>query len=206
MAIQYSQTPGRKHQQPRAWKENAHQRNGQIALRSGKPGRDDVDQPGRHQHADQAQYRDRQCQRRAHRARHLARLFLLAFGQQSRVDRDKGRRQHAFAEQVLQKIGNSKCGVEGVRGVRAQSEIMREHAQPHQSDQAAEQNTGGYQKREPACAFSFAGNQVAIIQRAPSRPRKCFAAASPGSVRKAWCSLWRTFSCAPCSHSCEHHK
>jgi len=105
MAIENSEAPRRKREQPGSWKKNSHQRNREFALGARKPRRDEIDQPRRHQHADQTQDRDRQCERRAHRAGHLARFFLAAFGQQTRVHRDERRRQYAFAEQVLQKIG-----------------------------------------------------------------------------------------------------
>ena len=88
-----------------------------------KPGSDGVDQVRRGQHAEQHQHRRGQRQNRGDRAGHAARFLLVALGQQARVDRNERRREHALAEQVLQKVGNAEGRVEGVGGIR-QSEIV----------------------------------------------------------------------------------
>ena len=163
MAVQNPQAPGGKHQQPGAGEKNPHQRNREVALGSGKPRRDEIDQPRRRQHAGQTQHRNRQRQCCRHRARHSARFFLLALGQQARVDGNERRRQHAFAEKILEKIRDAKRGVEGVGRIRAQSEIVREHAQPDQTHQAAEQNAGGHQKRESSRALALADRRVSQL-------------------------------------------
>ena len=47
----------------------------------------------------------------------LATCVVVALADQAGVDGDEGGRQYAFAEQVLEKIGNAERGGEGVGGV-----------------------------------------------------------------------------------------
>ena len=68
-------------------------------------------------------------------AGHAARFLLVPFGQQARIDRNEGSGEHAFAEQILQEIGNAKGRRESIGGVEL-AEVMREDALPHQPDDA----------------------------------------------------------------------
>ena len=117
-------------------------------------GRDDPDQVGGGQHAGQHQHRRRQRQDRAHRAGHAPRFFLVAFRQQARVHRDEGRGEHAFAEQVLQNIGDPEGRGKGIRRVR-EPEVMPKDALPHQPDHAAEQDAGRHEEGVPAGTFAL---------------------------------------------------
>ena len=100
--------------------------------------------PGKH--------RNGQRQRSSHRAGHFARFFLFALGQQARIHRYERGRQHAFAKKVLQEIRNSKGCVEGIRGIRTQPEIMREHSQPDQPNQAASKMPAATRMRAYPCS------------------------------------------------------
>ena len=154
VAIQNAQPPRGEHQQSGAGEENAHQPDGQFALGALEPGSDDPDQVRRQQDADQHDHRRGQRQDRAHRAGHAARLLLVALGQQARVHRNEGGREHAFAEQILQEIGDAKGRVEGV-GLIELAEVVREDALPHQAHDAADQNPRGDQKSVAAGALRF---------------------------------------------------
>ena len=125
-----------------------------------KTRRDGVDQPGSDQHAHQAQHRHNQSEQRAHRARYASSLFLIAFRQKPRVHGNEGSGEHPLAKHVLQEIRNSESGVEGVGGVRAQAEVVREHAQTRQADDPAEQNARCDLKRETPRALSPAASPL----------------------------------------------
>ena len=81
-------------------------------------GRDEVDQQGRGEDADSDQHGSEQRQDRKDGAGDAARFFLFLMRQQTGVDGDEGGRQHAFAEKVLQEIGDAERGAEGVGGRR----------------------------------------------------------------------------------------
>ena len=67
-----------------------------------------------------------------------------------RIDRDKERREHALAEEVLQEIGNAKRSAKCVCGIGV-AEVVRKDAIAHQFDQTAEQDTDGFEKRMRLC-------------------------------------------------------
>ena len=107
-----------------------------------------------------------------------------------RIHRDEGRRKHALAEEVLQKIGNAKRGAKCVRGIGV-AEVVRKDAIAHQPDQTAEQNTDSYEKRMRlcGCAAGWSGQNMII-------GAKIIGAREVGrfveKIRKAWgLSLWR---------------
>ena len=125
---------------------------GELALGAFKAGRDGVDQPRRGEHAREHEHGDDEREHRRHRARHAPRLFFLTAREKVGVDRNEGRREHAFAEEVLQEIGNAEGGVESVRRIRAQAEVVREDAQAHQAHETAEQDARRHQQGMPARA------------------------------------------------------
>ena len=64
-----------------------------------------------------------------------------------RIHRDERRRERAFAEQVLQEVGNAERGVERVGGVGAEAEVVREDALPDEAGQPRQQNAGRDEER-----------------------------------------------------------
>ena len=152
MAVENSETPGGEHQQSGAGKQDAHQPDGEFALGAFETRRDDPDQVRRQQDTDQHEHGRGERQDRAHRSGHAAGFLLVALGEQARVHRNEGRGEHAFAEQVLQEIRDAEGGVEGI-GLIELAEVVRKDALPHQSDDAADQNPRGYQKRVAAGAL-----------------------------------------------------
>jgi hypothetical protein len=112
-----------------------------------KARRDDVDQVGSGEYAKHHEYRNREREHRTDRPRQQVRTFLIAFAEQAAIDRDKGCGQDAFAEQILQNIGDAKAGLEGV-GRGGVAKVMRKDAFADQTGDPAEQDPRRYQTRE----------------------------------------------------------
>ena len=93
-----------------------------------KPGAMAIDQVRRRQHAQQHEHGDGERQDRAHRAGYASGFLLVLLRQQARIHRNEGRREHAFAEEILQEIGNPEGRVERVRGVRVSRSSARKRA------------------------------------------------------------------------------
>ena len=154
-----------------------------------KPGREAVDQPRRREDADQHEQTHRERQRRADRARHAARRGRVALGEQSRVHRDEGRREHALAEEVLQQVGNPERGLQRVGDVgvaevvgeararapgrRCGSRGCRARPAPR-SDPSRRATARGARDRDllSAHAARRAGSARARCGRRSSRPRR----------------------------------
>ena len=144
----------------------------------------------------------------ADRARDPRRLLVVLLGEQPRVDRDEGRRQHALAEEVLQEVRDAERRREGVGRV-GQSEVVREDALAHEPRDATEQDAGRDQRREPTTI-----PPSRRLSHAPRRPRY------PGTVPAArhhytvapWGhklarATWRTHAAMYASrgaHACMH--
>ncbi len=67
---------------------------------------------------------------------------LAAFGAEAGVDRNERCGENAFAQQILQHVGDAEGGAIGVGGQRG-SEIVGEEALADEATEAAEQNSGG---------------------------------------------------------------
>jgi len=153
MTIEDSQAPRGKNQQAGAGKENAHQPNRQFAFFTVKSGGDQVNQIGSGQDSEQHEDRGRQGQQRGDGAGGSPGLFVVIPREQSGVDRNERSGENSFAKHILQKIGNSECGAEGVCCVRV-AEVVREDAVADQACDAAEENTGCDQERVAlGCGF-----------------------------------------------------
>ena len=72
---------------------------------------------------------------------------LLAARKKIRIDRDEGSRQHTFAEEILQKVGDAEGGLEHVGGVGI-AEIVSEDAVADQAGNATQKDTRGHDKSE----------------------------------------------------------
>ena len=116
MAVEYPEAPRRQHEEADARRGDPDQVDGQLVAgpveagcqQGGKwPGEDD---PEQRQTA--GQYRHEPC----NGACDLPGLLVPSLTQQPGVDGDERRRQRALAQQVLEHIGNSQCGGEGVGG------------------------------------------------------------------------------------------
>ena len=89
------------------------------------------------------EYPDRYEQRREDRqdcedgAGNASRFFFVAIGKQPRVDRNKRGREDAFAEKILQRVGNPDRNAEDI-GISGEAEVAAEEALANQSREAAE--------------------------------------------------------------------
>ena len=80
----------------------------------------------------------------AHRRRlRPGRPLALAARDERGVDRDEGRRQRAFTEQVLQEVGDAERRVERIRGVGFEAEVVREDLKANEPREPAEKNARG---------------------------------------------------------------
>ena len=111
---------------------------------SGESRRQEVHQQRRARHA--GQHHDTQDEREPaqHGARDASGALVIFRAEPAGVDRDEGRRERAFAEQVLQQVGNAKGGRERVR-LRTEAEVVRERALTDQSRQAAQHDAARHE-------------------------------------------------------------
>ena len=116
MAVEHSQTPRRQHEETRSRKQDLHDADRQRADLALEPGRDEIDDPGRDEHADQHDASDDHAQQRHDDAGHATGQFLVFLRDQLRVNRDERSGQHAFSEEVLQKVRDLQSGFECTRG------------------------------------------------------------------------------------------
>ena len=138
MTVQDAEEPRRHHQQSRAGKEDAHDLNRQVALVALEARRDHVDQVRRDQHAERDQHRYAQRQNRADTPREHVGGFVVALAEQFSINRDERRGEDAFAEQVLQDVGDAEASLESVGGGRV-TEKVREDAVANEPGDPAEQ-------------------------------------------------------------------
>ena len=68
----------------------------------------------------------------------------FALGTQTRIDRDKRGREHAFAEEVLQEVGDTQRAAKSVSGERVAEEV-REDSVADQPGELAQQHASRYQ-------------------------------------------------------------
>ena len=80
-----------------------------------------------------------------HGAGDATRLLRPALAQQLRVHGDERRAERPFAEQILQHVGHAQAGAEHV-GVKAGAEVGGDDALANESDDAAEEDSGGDQE------------------------------------------------------------
>ena len=114
VTVQDAEAPGRQHQQAGAGKQNAHELNRQLALGAVESRRDQRRSTGRGEHADEHQQRRDKRKNREHGAGDPVGSSRSLPCEQRRVDGDERRRQHAFAEQILQEVRDAERGVERV--------------------------------------------------------------------------------------------
>ena len=144
MAVQNPETPCGEHQQCRAREENPHQGDGERAGRAAESWRKEIDQEWRTGYAGQHHNAQDQRQPRQHGARHASRALVVVRAEPARVHGNERRRQRAFAEKILQQVGNAEGGGERV-GLGAESEVMRKRALANQSRQAAQHDAARHE-------------------------------------------------------------
>ena len=127
-----------------------------LALLAGEAGRDDRDEPGREQHAGQHERRATTSASSAATAPATRRASASSpAGAQPGVDRDERGGEHAFAEQVLQEIGDPERRVERVGRVGG-AEVVREDSVANQPDEPAEEDARGHHHRRSGASGAAA--------------------------------------------------
>ena len=149
MAVENAEAPGGAHQQSGAWEQDAHQGDDQFRRCSDRrcsQAQSPIDEiRACRQYAEQDDHGRSQRQNRADGSGDAVGFLIVAFGEQAGVDGDEGGGEDAFAEEILQEVGDAEGGVEGV-GFVEQAEVGAEDALPHESHHAAEQDPGEHQK------------------------------------------------------------
>src|SRR6185437_893621 len=126
-----------------------------------EPGGDYVDQRRSRQHSGQYQRGGDQYQQRSYRAGDLVGFFFIRLRPQSCINGNERRGEHAFAEQVLQKVRDAKGGAESVGRIGV-PEIVGKDAVPQQSRNAAQEDAGSNQSRRASNAGSRCASPIAL--------------------------------------------
>jgi len=91
---------------------------------------------------------------------YTCRFFFVATGEQLRIDGDERSRERAFAEDILQKVWNSKRGAERAGGI-GRAQVMRKDSLSDNANDAADQNShSDQQRRAPGGFFGFTSGKV----------------------------------------------
>ena len=112
--VENGQTPGREHEQTHARKQDADQLDGEPEFFTSVEHAREAHDRRREGDAEQDDDRRDHDEQAQNGAGHAVGVLLLRLLQQPGVDGYQRRRQHAFAQQVLQKIRNAQRGVEGI--------------------------------------------------------------------------------------------
>ena len=110
MAVEHAEAPGGKDEQSSAGKDNPYEGDGEVALFTLEAGDEKADE---HRGAEDSKSNDDagyEGQQSKYGFGEFAGLALAAFGTEAGVDRNERRGEDAFAEQILQHIGNAKGG------------------------------------------------------------------------------------------------
>ena len=139
MAVEDAQAPRGHDQQAHAGEEDLHEADGELALVAVEAGGDNVDEVRGHQDADRDDGGDDQGQQRADGRGYAVASALIILAEQAGVDGDEGGGKDAFAEEILEEVGDLLGGLEGVGGVGV-AEVMGEDAIADEAGDAAEEN------------------------------------------------------------------
>ena len=147
---------------PAPGKQDPNELDGQLALLAGETWRDGGDQQRRREDADQHEDGDDEREQRADGARDAVGLLPLAARDERGIDGDERRGQRAFAEQVLQEVGDAERRVEGVGGVGLEAEVMREDLESDETGKTTEEDARGDEHRAATGSRvrGFAGSRV----------------------------------------------
>ena len=146
MRVEDPEAPRGDHEQSDAGEHHLHELHRELALVTRESRREEIDQVRRGEHAGRHQYGRDEREQREHRAGDAAGLFFVALGEQARIHRNEGRREHALTKQVLQEIRNSNRRAERVRRFRRAKE-SREVVRADEPHDTAQENSGGDEDR-----------------------------------------------------------
>src|SRR4029079_11665356 len=106
---------------------------------------------------------------------YTCRFFFVATGEQLRIDGDERSRERAFAEDILQKVWNSKRGAERAGSI-GRAQVMRKNSLPDDTNDATDQNSHSDQQcRSPGAFLGFRRWKVSgCFADHVSRLTRCF--------------------------------
>jgi len=177
VTVQDPEAPCSPDQHSNGRKEDSNQQNGQSPALPLKSGRDGINQIWAGHNAHQNKNRGDQQQQREDSAGHPAGLLASALCKQAGVNGDERRREHPFAEQVLQHVGNPLCGTERVCRV-GQTQVMPENIGADESREAAQQDSESHpERRTPDTGMGWFSLWSGVAHRCasvayPRPPRK----------------------------------
>ena len=148
VAIKNAKTPCGENKQPHSGKHDLDKVNGQFALIAvKKPGGDQIHHVGRDKDA-----KEDDCTLTAERqqagndAGNTAGEFGFAFGEETGIDGDEGSGEDAFAEEILEEIGDLERGAECVGGI-GEAKVVAEDAGAEETGEPAEEDAGADEER-----------------------------------------------------------
>ena len=142
MTVEDPEAPRGEHQQRRARKQDLHQDDGELPFVAVESRGNQVDEPRGGPHAERNEHRGDDEQQPEDRFGKLRGLFVAPLGVEPCIDGDEGGRENAFAEEILEEVGNPEGGAEGVGSVGV-SKVVREDPVTDEADQPAEEDSGG---------------------------------------------------------------
>ena len=145
MAVEDAEAPRREHQKAGARKEDSHDRDRQLPFVALEPWRDERYQQWRGKYPDQHENPRDEREQRRHTTSDARRLFPFLARDERGIDRNERCRQRAFAEQILEKIGNAEGRHECIGRVR-EAEILGEEPLADEAGQPAAEDAEGYER------------------------------------------------------------
>ena len=168
MAVQDAEAPRRQHQQAGAREQHAHDRDRQIAFRSGESRRDERNQQWRQQNAEEHQDRGNEAEQRNDRAGDTCGLAPIAASQQRCIHGNERRRERAFTKEILKNVRDPEGRHECISGIRLQAEVMGEDALPNEAGEAAEEDP----ERDQRCHGQPSYSASAARQTSAAPPQR----------------------------------
>ena len=138
MAVEDAEAPGGSDEQACAGKEDADEEDGELALLAVEAGGDGVDEPGGGENTEENEERSADGEESRNGTGGFAGFFFVFAGEQVGVNGNEGGGEDAFAEKVLQEVGDAEGGFEDVGRIGV-AEIVSEHAIADESGKAAEE-------------------------------------------------------------------
>ena len=142
MAVENAKAPCRQDEEPRSWKEDAHDGNREIALLTVKSRRNQGDEQRGRYDAEEHEPCRYERKQRTNSAGHTPGLYPFVACDKGGVHGNERRRQRAFPEQILKKIGNAERRHKGV-GRIGQPEVSSEKSLSDETGEAAAENAEG---------------------------------------------------------------
>ena len=146
MAIEDAQTPRGKDEEAHPRKHDLDEMDGEDAEVAVKAGGDEVDEHRGQQDAEENDDADANGKQAGDDAGDTTRKVDFTFGQESGVDGDEGGGEDAFAQKVLEKVGDLEGG--GERASRLGiAQVISEDARAHEARNTAQKNARTHQQR-----------------------------------------------------------